>query len=144
VIQENRRERVGVASCQIEMPFNVPPGMKARIASMDVRGFVALPEKSRALVVGIVRFFKRPKSHASNRFEFVGPMEDVFNVRTINAENTPHSWTLCGVSENVFINTNISLNNHNPVDMAHVSVDSADLVAEDTTLNLAVEWQRCR
>jgi hypothetical protein len=138
------RERVGVATCQISLPFSVPRGMKARIQTMDVRGFVSLPEGSKGLVVGAVRFLKRPRSASSNRFEFQGPLENIFNVRTIDAENSLHSFTLCGTSETVVINTHISVRNKSLAELAHLSVDSADLATEDTTLNLAVEWQQCR
>jgi Domain of unknown function (DUF4360) len=132
-------------NCKVLLPLKVPAGVQARVATIDMRGYVNLPEKSRATVFGRATFknqdIKDPDSR--ERTLFIGPFDDTYVLQTKVPSEKDLDWTPCGSSANMIISTTLSMKNLNRAEPALITVDTADIVAEDTRLSVGLEWRAC-
>jgi hypothetical protein len=139
-------ERNAVKSmCQLQLPLQVPRGVQARITNVDLRGYLSLPAKSHAGISGHARFASAGYlPELSTKYQFKGPMDDDFLVQTKYPSETGSDWTVCGTDDVMLITTRIHVINNNKEEDAMMTVDTADVESDDTTMKVLMELRPCR
>ena len=134
--------------CDLVLPISVPHGMRARIATVELRGFHSLPIHSNAGILTAAGFYKDKKKDKDKRMTswlmYQGPKEENFIATTKYPRDNLRDWTGCGRSDEMEILTHVYLNNLNTTEGAIFTIDSADIVSEGRVLNVELEWQSCR
>jgi hypothetical protein len=134
--------------CDLVLPIAVPQGMRARIATVELRGFHSLPTYSNAGILTAAGFYKDKKKDSDKKMTswlmYKGPKEENFIATTKYPRDNLRDWTGCGRSDEMEILTNVYLSNQNTSEGAIFTIDSADIVSEGRVLKVELEWQSCR
>lgn len=127
--------------CKLNLDLKVPTGWQISLASVDFRGFVALPENA----FGYFQLFFRnnkKKYQMLNQSVFMGPvLEDLL----IHEEFAVQPYTKCSKGNlRVSLFSRIGLefqNKKGPKDFSQIVMDSADGAVNAT---LPLSWRRCK
>ena len=130
--------RVARKSCNIAIPVHVPQGMSVSIIEADYRGFNSIPRG------GMSRFsaeyFFAGKRGPRYRKTFRGGIDDDYTLSNTLALSAL-TWSPCGQSVNLRVNTSMMVRTNRMGDDALSTVDSADFNAG---LVYHLKWRRCR
>jgi hypothetical protein len=140
-------------NCVMQIPLVVPKGVQARMTEVDLRGFMSLPANSSGKLRGKV-FIEIPlgkglvgRPIGGVEHQLTGPYEDSYELSQLPDELSEKSWTPCGRSVDVRVESHVVASASPALsagESAIITIDSADIVSEDTTMKVGLEWRPCR
>lgn len=152
---ENRQRR-DVMNCEALIPMEIPEGMQMEITRVDFRGFVALPEGTRANLNSVFSFKTRDRnrrfggdgSRINLRYAFEGPVIDNYEISTdvLNDSGRPAAQTEvspCGGSVRLRVMNQLKIvaPRKGVTEASTVTIDSIDGTANAVYY---VSWRSCR
>lgn len=129
--------------CQVNIPFQVPPGYRVQVVKMDYRGFTMIPAGARSTFGAGFRYLEiNGAATAAPRFVrakvFMGPKQENFEVSSVM--QGPH-WSPCGkpfvLAADSYVNAMTNRSNEEVL----TTVDSLDAV--QLPVEYSLRWQRC-
>lgn len=113
-------------ACILSLPIHIPSGFTLAIATVDYRGFMNLPKKTKGQFVASSMFAGAEKFR-ENR-QFIGPYTDNFTFRTV-ATSKEMVWSQCGKKTILRTHAAIFVNSGNSGEETMGVVDSIDVAA---------------
>ncbi len=143
-VDRRRRDRM---ICDAIIPIEIPANMQMEITRVDFRGFVALPDRGRAVVHS--RFnFRNPRGGGRDgdriniRYNFDGPiMEDYIISSDVSSGGRPAQTEVspCGGQARLAVYNEVRINSRSREE-ASVSIDSID---GSSNAVYYVNWRSC-
>lgn len=145
-------------NCTIDLPFRTPPGFRAVMTQVDVRGFNDVPSGARTMVIGGFQFIDRqtlqPITHAMNRRQiFQGPVSDEFFMTSETAGRPGLQLiSACGRDFVLRINTQLAAITNAQGEQVLSTIETLDAQTHSATLpggqqnhllNYHLRWERC-
>lgn len=144
VVSADAGAPVGRKICEVDIPVQVPSGIKASFIGVDYRGFNSLPAGARADFSVAYTFSGGIPLLFNNTFS--GPIvADYFLQNTLSTAH--QAWSSCG--ENTVLRTNKGLvvTTNGAGEIATSSLDSVDMATNEENRALGMtfyfQWQSC-
>lgn len=139
---DNQRRR-DVMNCDTSISLQIPEGMQMEISRVDFRGFVGLPERSRAVLNSVFSFGRGERMNM--RFNFEGPVMDNYEISsdTLNAggNRTPENGlSPCGGPAVLRIMNSLKVTSPAKGQQASLTIDSID---GSSNAVYYVNWKAC-
>jgi hypothetical protein len=120
--------------CRIEIPVQVPQGMRVAVTRVDYRGFISLPAQAHA-TLSVRNAFKGNSGPGVNE-RFRGEMEQEFSFST----PSQMKWSPCGGLDEISVVTQATL--HSNKELAVLTLDSQDSSSTRGFI-YHLEWKKC-
>lgn len=124
--------------CVLSLPIHVPSGFTLAIATVDYRGFMSLPQKTRGQFIASSTFAGAEKFREDRQFK--GPFMDNFTFRTQAATNEK-IWSQCGRVVTLRTQAVVVVNSGQSGEDTMGTVDSVDVAAG---ISYRFELRRCQ
>lgn len=130
-------------TCQISIPFRVPPGYRAQVVKMHYRGFVLVPHGAQASIGAGFRYLeingtpvRAPRVMREKVFQ--GPKEKNFRIASVLP--AVH-WSPCGKSFVLAAESYVNAQTNRRREEVITTVDSLDAV--QMPVQYSLRWKRC-
>lgn len=134
------KQRRDLMTCNAVIPIDIPKGMQMEITRVDFRGFVGLPEGSRANLHSVFNFLNRGRdgSRMNMRFQFAGPVMDNYEISSdvLETEVSP-----CGGPVRLRVVNQLKVVSRAKGPAATATIDSIDGASNAVYY---VNWRACR
>ena len=135
------------SSCNIIIPFDVPPGMTVSVVRLDYRGFnyiekdpATITYKSSYFISGLKNNGKMTKV-GKRKKTFMGPLDDEF-ILSSRIRNKKHRGSHCGKDIEFHINSEIIVRRKKSKSEVEAVIDSIDGSAQ-AGAKYYLNWEKC-
>lgn len=128
--------------CNTSIPIQIPAGMQMQIVSVDLRGFVGLPQRARAVLRSSfnLKLSRRESVRMNVQETFLGPRSEDYVASSEIMNDGENERSSCGGSVTLKITNLLTLQTMAPQQLATFSLDSIDGASEAV---YHVNWTKC-